>query len=79
MINAVVRVSTYGVPQPTFNICQRIRILMGSNSAGGSFALRNGKLGATRGRKTSGLIEIAGFPNGVQKWHGTVGTVDWCL
>jgi hypothetical protein len=39
---------------------------MASNKAGESFASRNGKPGATRGRKTSGLTEIAGFPNGVQ-------------
>ena len=39
---------------------------MGSNSVGGSFASRNGKPGATRGRKTSGLTEIAGLPSGVQ-------------
>ena len=66
MINTGVRVSTHGVAQPAFKICQRMRALIGSNSAGEFFASRNGKPGATRGRKTSGLTEIAGLPNGVQ-------------
>jgi hypothetical protein len=66
MINGGVRGITYGVTRPAFKICQRMRNLIGPNGAGESFASRNGKPGATRGRKTSGLTEIAGLPNGVQ-------------
>jgi len=66
MINRGVREIPYGVTVRVFKICQRMRNLIGPNGAGESFASRNGKPGATRGRKTSGLIEIAGLPNGVQ-------------